>query len=48
MKVLQDIAAKALSYSLITIINHYIVMIISIKDSLEVSVKIKAPLDQAL
>lgn len=48
MNVLQDTAAKALSYSLITIINHHIVMIISIKDSLEASVKIKVPLDQAL
>lgn len=48
MKVLEDIAAKAFSYFIITIINHYIVTIISIKHSLKASVKIKAPLDQAL
>lgn len=48
MKVLRDVTAKALSYYIITIINHYIVIIISIKHSLRPSVKIKVPLDQAL
>lgn len=36
---------KALSYYIITIINHYIVTIISIKPRLEASVEIKVTLD---
>lgn len=48
MKALQSLAAKALSYYVITIINHYIAIIIAVKHSLGASVTIKVPLDQAL
>lgn len=48
MKALWDITSKALSYYIIILINHYIVIIISIKYSLGASIKIKLPLDQTL
>jgi len=43
MKVLRDLTAKALGYYIITIINHYILIIISVKHSLGASVKMKVP-----